>query len=312
MKAAQFSSYGGPEVIQINTFSNPTLKPGQILVENFAASINPIDWKVRAGYLQKMVPLQLPVTLGGDFAGKVVEIADDVSNVTVGDEVYGQASILNGSSGAMAEVVAANVANASLKPKRVNFEEGAALPLAGGSALQAIEEHIKLQEGQKILIHGGAGGIGHFAIQIAKALGGYVATTVSAKDSDFAKTLGADEVIDYKTQQFEEILRDYDAVFDTVGGETTDKSFRILKKGGVIVSMAGQPNLELAQKFGITAIGQKSKVDTARLNRLTELVESGKIKVHIDKIFSLEQAKEAFVHQEKDHPQGKVVIQIKA
>ncbi len=310
MKAIQINKYGGNEVLEIIDAPKPALKEGQILVENYAASINAIDWKFRTGYLQEMAPVPLPVTLGGDFAGKVVEIAEDITEFKVGDEVYGQAIILNGGSGSMAEFVVANCTNTALKPKSVNFEEASALPLVGVSALQALEENIKLQKNQKILIHGGAGGIGHIAIQLAKSIGAYVATTVQTKDVEFAKSLGADEVIDYKTQDFTDTLKDFDAVFDNAGGEASDKSFQVLKKGGVIVSMIGQPNQELAQKYGVTAIGMGTKTDTTHLNRLTELVDTGKLKVNIDKVFALSQAREAFVYQEEIHPQGKVVIKI--
>lgn len=308
MKAVQFKSYGESEVVEILEAPIPSPKEGQILIENYSSSINPIDWKVRNGYLQKMAPLDLPVTLGGDFAGKVTEVGEGVTQFSVGDEVYGQAIVLNGGSGSMAEVVVANVKNSGLKPKNVNFEEASALPLAGASALQAVIDHIGLQVDQKILIHGGAGGIGHLAIQIAKSVGAYVATTVKTEDMEFARSLGADEVIDYKTQKFEEILKDYDAVFDTVGGETADKSFNILKNGGIIVSMAGAPNPELAAQKEITAIGQMTDTNTDRLDRLTALVDDGKVKVKIGKTFSLDEARDAFVFQEKSHPQGKIVI----
>lgn len=313
MKAAQINSYGEPEVIQVSDNTpKPTLKSGQVLVENYAASINAIDWKFRAGYLLKMAPVPLPATLGGDFAGIVTEVGEDISDFKVGNQVYGQAIILNGGSGSIAEYVAANMANTSLKPKTASFEEASALPLAGVSAVQALEEHIKLQKDQKILIHGGAGGIGHIAIQLAKSVGAYVATTVKAEDMEFVKSLGADEAIDYTSQKFEELLKEYDAVFDTVGGETTDKSFQVLKKGGILVSMLGEPKQELSQKYEVTAIGQGTQTDTTRLTRLTELVDAGKIKVHIDKIFPLKQVQEAFTYQEKIHPKGKVVLQIKA
>jgi len=310
MKSIQYNSYGSPEVLEVNeNVSKPTLKSGQILVENNAASINAFDWKLRSGYFQKMIPLTFPVTIGGDFAGKVIEVSGPDAGFAVGDEVYGQAIVLNGGSGAMAQLVAANSKNTALKPKSVSFNEAGALPLAGVSAVQGLEEHIKLQKGQKILIHGGAGGIGHMAIQYAKSLGAYVATTVSTKDVEFVVTLGADKVIDYKIQKFEEIFKNFDAVFDTVGGETLDKSYGVVKKGGILVSM-GQVNEQFAKEHAISAFGQMTVTDAEHLNRLTELVEAGKIKVHIDKTFPLSQTKEAFVYQETGHPQGKVVITV--
>lgn len=311
MKAAQYNRYGGPPVIEINNNApKPTPGAGQVLVEVYAASLNPFDWKLRLGYMKEMIPLQFPVTIGGDFSGVVTELGEDVSEFKIGDEIYGQALVLNGGSGAFAERCASNVANSALKPKNVGFIEAASLPLVEASAIQALEDHIKLKSGDKILIHGGAGGIGHIAIQLAKYLGAFVATTASSEDRDFVKNLGADEVIDYKTQKFEEMVHDFDAVFDTVGGETTEKSFKVLKKGGILVSMLGEPNPQLCEEFGVKGIGQNTKVTSARLNRLTTLVDSGVIKPHIDKVFSFEQAREAFEYVEKGHPRGKVVVKI--
>ncbi|MBI2034279.1 MAG: NADP-dependent oxidoreductase [Candidatus Levybacteria bacterium] len=200
MKAAQYSTYGGAEVIEINNNAvKPTPQEGQVLVEVHAASINPFDWKLRAGYMKDMIPLSFPVTIGGDFAGIVVQAGpprvDERQRVEAGDAVYGQALIINGGSGSLAEFAVANLKNIAAKPKNVTFEEAAALPLVGSSAVQALEDHIKLQKNQRILIHGGAGGIGHIAIQIAKYLGAFVATTVSSDDVDFVKKLGADEII---------------------------------------------------------------------------------------------------------------------
>ncbi len=311
MKAVQMTTYGGSEVLEIVDMPNPTAGKGQVLVEVHAASINPFDGKIRAGYLKEHMPLHFPVTVGGDFAGVVSAVGEGVSTFKIGDAVYGSAIVLNGGSGAFAEFTAVNIANAAVKPQSASFEEAAALPLVGSSAIQALEEHIKLQKGQKILIHGGAGGIGHIAIQIAKALGAYVATTVGTDDLEFARALGADEVIDYKNQHFEELLKDYDAVYDTVGGETTNKSFKVLKAKGVIVSMLGQPDPELAKEHDVTVIGQGTKTDTQKLNRLRELVDSGKVKVHIDKVFPLSEVREAFDYQEKARPRGKVVVSIK-
>ncbi len=312
MKAVQINAYGGIDVLEINENApKPNLSKNQVLVEVHSASLNPIDYKIRAGYLKEMMPLKFPATLGGDFAGVILELGEGVTDLKVGDLVYGSAIVLNGGSGAFAQNLAANEENTALKPKNVDFAQAAALPLVGASAIQALEDHIKLKNGQKILITGAAGGIGTIAIQLAKSLGAYVATTVGRKDIEYVKSLGASEVIDYQTQAFEQVLKDFDAVFDTVGGETSDKSFQVLKKGGVIVSMLGQPNAELAQKYGVTAIGQHTGTNTQHLNRLAELTDNGKIKIHIDKVFPLEETKEAFKHLEEGHPQGKVVLQVK-
>ncbi len=311
MRAAQINKYGGNEVWEINQNTpKPFPSNEQILVEVRTASINPIDLKIRAGFLKERAPLQFPATLGGDFSGTIVDLGEGVSDFKTGDEVYGQAIILNGGSGSFAQFLVANAASLALKPKKANFEEAGALPLAGSSAVQALIDHINLQNGQKILIHGGAGGIGHIAIQVAKSLGAYVATTANSPHINFVKNLGADKVIDYKNQNFEDILKNFDAVFDTVGGETLNKSFAVVKKGGTIVSMLGQPNQELAEKYGVTAIGQGTVTNTKHLIQLAGLVDSGKIKVHIDKIFPLSKIREACDYQEKNHPRGKVVIKI--
>ncbi len=174
-----------------------------------------------------------------------------------------------------------------------------------------MEEHIKLGRGQKILIQGGAGGIGSISIQLAKHLGAYVATTVSSEDIEFVKSLGVDEVIDYKAEKFEDKLSDFDAVFDLVGGDTTDRSFKVLKKGGILVSMVGQPKEELAQEVGVTAIGQGTQTNSQHLIRLATLVDQGVIKPQVSKVFPLTEVKEAFDYLEKSSPKGKVVLKIK-
>ena len=310
MFAFQFKSYGPNEVIIINeNVPKPVPSPNQVLVEVHAASLNPVDKSIMAGYLKEMV--HLPATLGGDFSGVVVEVGEAVTDFKKGDKVYGQAIILNGGSGSFAEFVAANAANTAYLPKRSDFIAAASLPLAGVSALQAIEEHIKLKAGQKILIHGGAGGIGSIAVQIAKSLGGFVTVTVSAKDREYAKKLGADKVIDFKRETFEDILKDYDAVFVTASGDITNRSFRVLKKGGTLVSMLTPPDQELAKKYNVTAIAQVTNTNTQKLNRLAELVNSGIIKPQIDKIFPLNKTNEALKHLSEAHPRGKVVIKIK-
>ncbi|KKQ53385.1 MAG: Alcohol dehydrogenase, zinc-containing [Microgenomates group bacterium GW2011_GWC1_38_12] len=310
MKAVQVSSYGGPEVLAINEVVKPEPKAGQILVEVYTASINPFDVAVMSGSLKDMMPIELPFTPGGDFAGVISEVGEAVADFALGDKVFGSANVVNGGTGSLAELAIANAANTGRMPK-INFETAAALPLVGSSVVQAIEEHMQLAAGQKILIHGGAGGIGHLAIQLAKSIGAYVATTVGTDNATFAKELGADEVIDYKKQKFEEMLHDFDAVYDMVGGETTNKSFLVLKKGGILVSMLGQPSEELAKRNGVTVIGQNTKTQTKNLSRVAGLVDGGKMKVNIDKVFPLTEVKEAFTYQKINSPRGKVVIKIK-
>lgn len=307
MKAAQYNSYGDSNVIEINPNApTPTPKEGQLLVEVHAASANPFDYKLRRGYMKESIPLQFPVTIGGDFSGVVIDFGNS-NEYKKGDEVYGQALILTGASGSMAEFTAANTKNLSLKPQNISHDEASSLVLVGISAIQALEEHAHLQSGQRVLIHGGAGGIGSLAIQLAKHIGAYVITTVGTDDIEFVKSLGADEVIDYKKEQFQTMVKDVDVVYDAVG-KTIEESATVLKDGGVLVSMA---DVDGIKREGITAIAQNSGVTTARLQRLKELVESGVIKPQIAKTFSLDQAAEAYDFLENSHPKGKVVVHIK-
>jgi len=309
MKAAQINKYGGSEVVEINkNMPKPAVSQGKVLIEVYAAGVNPVDWKLRAGYLQQMMLLKFPATLGGDFSGVVVDVGEDVSAFKKGDEVYGSALVFGGGSGAFAEFALASAKAAAHKPKRINHVEAAALPLVGVSAYQALVDHIGLTKDKRILIHGGAGGIGAIAIQLAKHMRAYVATTASARDIEYVKELGADEALDYKSQSFETILRDYDAVYDTVGGETYVKSFKVLKKGGIIVSMLEQPSSELMEQYGVNAIGQFTRINRERLSKLSEFIDKGIIKVHVDKTFPLEQAGEALVYLQTGHPRGKVVL----
>jgi NADPH:quinone reductase-like Zn-dependent oxidoreductase len=314
MKSIQIKRYGNSDVVEVNdTASVPTVSTGKVLVNVKASGVNPVDWKIREGYFQQMTPLQFPSTLGMDFSGIVNQLGEDdmSSDFKQGDEVYGQASVFSGGSGAFAELALANKDSVAHKPKTLNHVEAAALPLVGVSAWQALVEKIGLSKDQKILIHGGAGGIGSIAIQLAKHLGAYVATTVSKNDKEFVQRLGADQVIDYKTEDFEDILHDYDAVFDTVGGDMYKRSFKVLKKGsGIIVSMLEQPSSELMNQFGIKAIFLFSQVNRQRLAKLAQWVDQNNIKVNVEKTFSLDEASKALDYQKDVHPRGKVVLTV--
>jgi alcohol dehydrogenase len=312
MKSAQITRYGNnSEVIEINEVTMPNLSAGKVLVNIKIAGINPIDWKIREGYMQQMIHLQFPSTLGMDFSGVIKQVGEDVSSdFKQGDEVYGQAGVPSGGSGAFSELALANATSIAHKPKRLSHTQAAALPLVGVSAWQALVEHIGLSKGQKILIHGGAGGIGSIAIQLAKNLGAHVATTVSSDDKQFVQDLGANEVIDYKTQTFEDLVHDYDAVFDTIGGETYTRSFRVLRKGGIIVSMLEQQNSELMEQFGVKAVSQFTQVNTERLSKLAEWVDQNKVNIHIDKTFSLDEVGKALDYLRDIHPRGKIVLAI--
>jgi NADPH:quinone reductase-like Zn-dependent oxidoreductase len=313
MKSAQINRYGRSEVIEFNQ-NTPllNLSSEKILVDVKAAGVNPIDWKISEGYMKQMISLQFPSTLGMDFSGIIKEVSKDISTEEYkqGDEVYGQASVTNGGTGAFAEIALTNTDNVALKPKSLNYAEAAALPLVGVSAWQALVENMELSKDQKILIHGGAGGIGSIAIPLAKNLDAYVATTASSDDKEFVQNLGADEVIDYKSQDFEELVHDYDAVYDTVGGQTYTKSFKVLKKGGIIVSMLEPPNSDLMEKFGVKAIFQLTQVNKDRLTQLAKWIDKNNIKIHVDKTFSLDETAKALDYVKDVHPRGKVIIKI--
>jgi NADPH:quinone reductase-like Zn-dependent oxidoreductase len=313
MKSAQFKRYGGNDAIEINrTIPTPTLTASSVLVEIKAAGINPIDWKIREGYMQQMITLQFPSTLGMDFSGVIKQIGEKVvsSDFKQGDEVYGQAGVTNKGSGAFAELALANVDHIAHKPKRLNHLEAAAIPLVGVSAWQALIENMGLSKNQKILIHGGAGGIGSIAIQLAKHIGAYVSTTVNINDNQFVQELGADQTIDYKSQKFEDLLHDYDTVYDTIGSDTYKRSFKVLKKDGIIISMLEQPNSELMQHYGVKATFQFSQVNNERLNKLTQWVDQNNIRINVDRTFPLDETGYALDYQKVVHPRGKVVITI--
>jgi alcohol dehydrogenase len=309
MKAVQITEYGS--TIQISdSVEKPVVETDRVLVEVVAAAINPFDVKLSEGFYTD-IKLTLPAVPGGDVAGVVAEVGADVAGFNVGDEVYGSANAAGGH-GSLAEFTVVKASQLNKKPANIDFIQAAALPLVAVSAYQALINHIHLQAGQKILIHGGAGGIGTIAIQIAKNIGAYVATTVSDKDIEFAKELGADEIIDYTSQDFSQILKDYDAVFDTVGGETNLKSYKVLKTGGFLVSMLEAPNEDLVKQNSLNYVQQSSQTTTERLAKISELVEAGAIKVLVDKVFNLDSVAAAFEHLKNGHPRGKVVVQIKA
>ncbi len=311
MKAAQVSHYGHADVVSVAEVEKPIITADQVLVEVHSASLNPFDTAVREGYMKEMIPLELPFTIGGDIAGIVSEIGENVSTVAIGDKVYGQANVVGGNSGAFAEFAATSAKQVAILPTDLDFDQAASFPLVGVSALQALTQHIQLAAGQKIFIHGGAGGIGSIAIQLAKHLGAYVATTANGEGIDLVKALGVDEVIDYKTQSFTDILKDYDAVFDTVGGDDFTASYKILKEGGVAVSMIAQPDEAVAKERGITALMQSTHVTTEALDQLRELVESGVVTARVGKVFPLAEVQDAFTARETAQAQGKIVLKVK-
>ncbi len=311
MRAAQINEYGDTSVITVDEIDKPVPKEGQVLVEVHASSLNPFDTAIRAGYMKEMIPLTFPVTLGGDIAGVVSELGEGVTTLSVGDKVYGQANVVAGNSGAFAQFSVTIATQVAKMPENLDYKTAASLPLVGVSALQAIKEHINLQSGQKIFIHGGAGGIGTVAIQIAKSIGAFVATTATGERIDYVKKLGADTVIDYKASDFVQEIKDYDAVFDTVGGDDFDKTLTVLKQGGIAVSMIAHADDAKAKEHAVTAITQSTHVTTEALDELTKLIEDKIVTPHVDKVFPLSDIKTAFEAREGGTVRGKIVIEIK-
>lgn len=310
MKAAQIDNYGDATAIQVRDADKPTITDDQVLIQGAAASINPFDLAVLSGGAKSMAPLQFPATLGLDIAGHVVEVGGNVAGFAIGDAVYGTANAMFGASGAFAEFVAANGSNIAVAPAAISLADTASLPTAGISGLQAIDT-LNVQPGQKVFIHGGAGGAGSIAIQVAKARGAYVATTASAANTDFVRSLGANEVIDYKIQNFLDIIKDYDAVFTTVRSNDINDVLTTLKKGGVAVSLVGPFDDTKAAELGVAASAQMTHVTTESLSELRELIENDKVRPVVDKTVTLDQIRDAYSALQNESIKGKIVISIK-
>jgi len=308
MKAVKVHRFGGSEVLEYEDAPKPTPDKGEVLIEVHGSSINPIDTKsIRP---DSDLHLHLPVTPGTDVSGIVVGVGDGVTSVNVGDKVYGQAGPFQKGTGAYAEFAIAPESAIAKMPDNISFIEAGAVPLAAASAYVAIIEYMKLRTGQKILIHGGSGGIGSFAIQLAKSLGVHVVATTSVDGVNYAKYQGAEEVIDYEYQSFEKSLKDFDAVLDTVGGDVYRKSFEVLKKGGIIVSMLCQPDEERVKQYGVRSIFQLTKVDQDLLNKISQLIKEGVLKVNISKTYSLKDTSAAYETKNNEHVLGKIAISV--
>lgn len=304
MKAIIIHQYGDPEVLQLEQVAAPLPAAGEVLVKVHAVSINPVDYKRRQNWSSQ----PLPVILGWDISGTVEQVGPGVTEFSSGDEVFGMVRF-PAEGRAYAEYVSAPTTDIALKPKRMSHEEAAAMTLAPLTAHQAFET-MKLSSGQTVLIHAAAGGVGHYAVQLAKARGARVIATASSKNRDFVLGLGADEVVDYRERPFEEVVHDVDAVLDTVGGDTLPRSFGTIKQGGWLVSIAGKPDAEMAQQHGVHAQQILVYPSRADLEVLTALVETGQLKSHVSQIFPLEQMAEAHRAQETGRTVGKIVLTI--
>jgi NADPH:quinone reductase-like Zn-dependent oxidoreductase len=309
MKAVRIHEYGSVDVLKTEEVPVPSISEDEVLIKIFAASVNPVDWKIREGKLRWRNLHHLPLILGWDLSGIVEKIGKDVRKFKVGDEVYSRPDIAR--DGSYAEYIAVKEDIVALKPKNLSFEEAASIPLSGLTAWEALVTNANIQAGQKVLIHAASGGVGSIAVQIAKSFGCYVIGTTSEKNVDLVKNLGADEVIDYRSQDFAKLLNDIDVVLDTVGGQTQLDSFKVLKQGGYIISVINPISEEEAQKHNVRIgyIFVKSNGET--LSRLAQLVDSGKIRPVVGKIFTLDEIKQAHELSQSGRAVGKLVIKIR-
>jgi len=314
MKAIILKEAGGVENLVSTEIEMPSPKKGEILIKVKAISVNPVDIKTRKGLgLYNTLKEDGPVILGWDVSGEVIELGEDVTSVEVEEEVFGMVNF-PGHGKAYAEYVVAPANHFADKPDQINHAEAAASCLAALTAWQVLTQQLKVQAGEKVLIHAAAGGVGHFSVQIAKYLGAYVIGTGSDANYDFVKELGADDYVDYKNEKFEEVIKDADAVFDTVGGDNPLRSLNVLKKGGRLVAIAGGVTddvKKIAEAKGLkkaSAYLVQSNGDD--MEQLAELLEAGTIKPYISKIFSLDQIGEAHKHVETGRTRGKIVINV--
>jgi NADPH:quinone reductase-like Zn-dependent oxidoreductase len=332
MKALTFQRYGKSPEIGFSDLPRPAPGPGELLVQVHAASVNPIDNMIPTGLFKAVLKFELPATLGSDLSGVVVEVGSGVTRFKVGDAVF--ANIFDQGTGAIAEFAVVPERAAAHKPASLDFVQAASIPLVGLTSWQALSERASLQPGQKVFIPAGSGGVGTFAIQLAKHLGARVATTTSTGNVELVRSLGADEVIDYKKQSFQDVLRGYDAVLGTVRGDTLEKSIGIVKPGGTVVSLVGpldaafararRLNVFLTLVFGlmsrsITRLAKKKDVtysflfarpDGGQLAQIGQLIEAQRIRPVIDKVFPFEQAPQALSYLALGRSRGKVVVQM--
>ena len=305
MRAVRFHDYGPPSSLVVDLVPRPEPKAGEVLVRVHAAGVNAIDWKFRAGYLKQFMPLELPYTPGLDVAGTVVAAGPGVTEFTAGDDVFGRGS------GSYAEYAIASVATLARKPAGLTFEQAATLPIGGVTAWVGLFDIAHLEAGQRVLVQGGAGGVGSIAVQLAHWKGASVIATASAGNADHVRALGADEVIDYAAANFEDVVRNVDVVLETVGGEITERSWGVLKPGGIMVVVAGMPDAEKAASLGVrTSNVQPPEVTTPILGELARLAASGALVPQVGPVFPLADAAEAHSMSETGHGRGRIVLQV--
>ena len=311
MKAIIIEAYGDIGQFKAADLPEPEIAGKEVLVEVHAVAVNPIDWKIRAGYLQDYLPFDMPIVFGWDVSGVVKKVGAQVTDFIVGDGVLARADLKK--PGAFAEMIAIEEAQLVKKPENVPFEEAAAIPLAGMTAWQMLFDKVDLKTGETVLIHGGAGGIGTFAVQLAKRAGAHVVTTASGSNKDFLLAMGVDEFIDYKKEDFQRVVDGVDVVVDLIGGEVLERSYKVLRQGGRLVSVAEKPDQEKAKKMGITASYLNSKIKIAQLEELVGLASTGELKVVLAEVlpFTLEGVKQAHALSETRHARGKIIVKVK-
>lgn len=307
MRAARFHEYGPPSVLVVETVERPEPKAGEVLVRVRYAGVNPIDWKLRAGYLQQYMPISLPAIPGLDFSGTVEVAGEGVSDFAPGDRVFGRGA------GTYAEFAVAPVATIAKITDGMSLEQAATLHVGGVTAWLALFDSAHLVAGQRILIQGGAGGVGSFAVQLARWTGAYVIATASTANVEFVRSIGADEVIDYTTTNVEDAVHDVDVVIDTVGGEVTAHSWAVLKPGGILVTVVGAADPATAAARGVrtAAVGHPPETRPI-LEKLGTLVASGDLKPVIQRVFPLEDAALAQATSETGHGRGRILLEVAA
>jgi NADPH:quinone reductase-like Zn-dependent oxidoreductase len=304
MKAVRIERYGNEDVVELAEVEKPKPVESEVLVTVKAAAVNPVDWKIREG-LGELFELKPPLILGCEVAGTVEAVGSHVKDFAVGDEIYGY---LGAYSGGYAEYVTAPAREFVRKPKQIDFDTAASVPVGALTAWQGIFDHGKLVSSQRILITGASGAVGSMAVQLAKVKGAYVIGTGSGRNEGFVRDLGADEFIDYKKAKFEEQVSDVDVVFDTVGGDTQERAFRTLKRGGVLVSTVSPPSPEKAKEFGVTVAMVMVTAKAGQLAEINRLLESGKLKVRVASVLPLTEVKNAHQLSASGHADGKIIL----
>jgi NADPH:quinone reductase-like Zn-dependent oxidoreductase len=308
MQAVTFHSYGDSEVLVLEETSRPQAGAGEVLIRVHAAGVNPLDWKVRAGHVKTRLQHRLPLIPGWDVSGVVEAVGPGVSAFKIGDAVYGMLNFMH--NGAYAEYVVARPRNLALKPNSIDHIQAGAVPLASLTAWQSLFEVAGLKSGQTVLIHAAAGGVGHFAVQFAKWKEAKVIGTASANNESFLREMGADEVIDYPTTRFEEAVHDVDVVLDTIGGDTQQRSWQVVKRGGILVATLGISSPEAPRQHGVQGKGIMVHPDTAQLSQIAALIDAGNLKPAVTTILPLAEAPKAHELSQTGHVRGKIVLQV--